>query len=181
VTASAATPSPHDVAAARALLAEHMAQVVHEEWVQHVEHDPELDRWYLRFGCDGRDAATIYFDLHQRSLHHELYFLPAPDDAARRAELHAWVLGRNHQLSRTHFSLGPDGDVYLVGRTHLAHLDHDELDHVIGAVYEATEQWFQAAVRIAYGRGGPRRPEPAPAAGVGGPGPVPPDPGRSTP
>jgi hypothetical protein len=34
----------------------------------------------VRFGCDGRDAATIYFDLHQRTLRYEVYFLPDPPD-----------------------------------------------------------------------------------------------------
>ena len=46
--------------------------------MQHVEFDPELDRWYLRFTCDGRDATTIYFDLRPRSLRYEVYFLPDP-------------------------------------------------------------------------------------------------------
>jgi hypothetical protein len=145
------TPTDAEVEAARALLAEHLLDLRAEEWVQHVEHDPEIDRWYLRFGCDGRDAATIYLELRQRSLHHELYFLPAPEDEGRRSELHAWLLRRNHQLRGTRFSVGPDGDVYLVGRTPIEHLDHAELDRLVGALYEATEQWFQAAVRIAYG------------------------------
>ena len=52
------------------------ARCASEPSVQHVEYDPELRRWYVRFGCDGRDAATIYFDLHQRTLRYELYFLP---------------------------------------------------------------------------------------------------------
>ena len=76
----------------------------------------------MRFGCDGRDAATIYFDLHQRTLRYELYFLPAPDDETRAAALHAWLLRRNHDLYGARFSLGPDGDVYLTGRVALEHL-----------------------------------------------------------
>ena len=46
--------------------------------MQTVEYDPAIPRWYVRFGCDGRDAATIYFDLHQRTLRYEVYFLPDP-------------------------------------------------------------------------------------------------------
>jgi hypothetical protein len=68
--------------------------VAGQPWVQHVEHDPEIDRWYVRFGCDGRDAATIYFDLRQRSLYHELYFMPAPDagaDGTANASLWEWL------------------------------------------------------------------------------------------
>ncbi|MGZ6967715.1 MAG: YbjN domain-containing protein, partial [Acidimicrobiia bacterium] len=117
--------------------------------VQHVEYDPELRRWYVRFGCDGRDAATIYFDLHQRTLRYEVYFLPSPEDEQRRAELNEWLLRRNHDLYAARFSLGPDGDVYLAGRLALEHLTEQELDRIIGVLFELTERWFQAAVTIA--------------------------------
>ena len=33
--------------------------VAAEEWVQHVEFDPELDRWYLRFTCEGPRERRI--------------------------------------------------------------------------------------------------------------------------
>jgi hypothetical protein len=49
------------------------------------------------------------------------------------------------------FSLGPEGDVYLVGRVALEHLSENELDRIIGVLYELTERWFQPVVRIAYG------------------------------
>ena len=54
------------------------------------------------------------------------------------------------------FSLGPDGDVYLVGRVALEHLTDEELDRIIGVLYELTERWFQPVVQLAYGR--PHRP-----------------------
>jgi hypothetical protein len=145
------TPVDADVDAAHALVDAHLwGPVLEQPSVQHVEYDPELRRWYVRFGCDGRDAATIYFDLHQRTLRYELYFLPSPEDEARRAELHGWLLRRNHDLYGARFSLGPDGDVYLTGRVALEHLTEDELDRLIGVLFELTERWFQAAVTLAY-------------------------------
>jgi hypothetical protein len=145
------TPVEADVDAAHALVDAHLWGPVREQpSVQHVEYDPELRRWYVRFGCDGRDAATIYFDLHQRTLRYELYFLPSPEDEARRAELHAWLLRRNHDLYGARFSLGPDGDVYLTGRVALEHLTEQELDRLIGVLFELTERWFQPAITIAF-------------------------------
>jgi len=153
------TPVEADVDAAHALVDAHLWGPVREQpSVQHVEYDPELRRWYVRFGCDGRDAATIYFDLHQRTLRYELYFLPSPEDEARRAELHAWLLRRNHDLYGARFSLGPDGDVYLTGRVALEHLTEQELDRLIGVLFELTERWFQPAITIAF------RPRPGDAA-----------------
>ena len=145
------TPVDADLDAAHALIDAHLwGPVRAQPSVQHVEYDPELRRWYLRFGCDGRDAATIYFDLHQRTLRYELYFLPTPENEARRAELHEWVLRRNHDLYAARFSLGRDGDVYLTGRVALEHLTEQELDRIIGVLFELTERWFQAAVSIAF-------------------------------
>jgi hypothetical protein len=97
----------------------------------------------------GRDAATIYFDLHQRTLRYELYFMPSPP--ANHLALYEWLLKRNHTMYGARFSLGPDGDVYLTGRTALEHLTTEELDRVIGVLYELTEQWFQPAIRLGFG------------------------------
>ncbi len=92
-----------------------------EPYIQTVEYDPELRRWYVRFGCDGRDATTIYFDLHQRTLRYEVYFLPDPPQ--NHLELYRFLLQRNHTMYGAKFSIGPDGDLYLVGRVALEHLD----------------------------------------------------------
>ncbi len=136
---------------AHQLLVEYLeGTIAREPWIQHVEHDPELRRWYVRFGCDGRDAATISFDLHQRTLRYELYFLPAPPEP--RIELYEWLLRRNHGLYGARFSLGPDGDVYLTGRVALEHLDAVELDRIIGVLYQLTETWFQPAIALAFRR-----------------------------
>ncbi len=138
------------------MIAAHLeGDVANEEWIQTVEYDASIPRWYVRFGCDGRDAATIYFDLHQRTLRYEVYFLPDPPlaDDHTRVELYRFCLERNHTTYGAHFSIGPDGDLYLVGRVLLEHLDVSELDRIIGACYELVERWFQPAIRIGYRRG----------------------------
>jgi hypothetical protein len=137
--------------AAHALIASHLeGDVAAQPYVQTVEYDPEIPRWYVRFGCDGRDATTIYFDLHQRTLRYEVYFLPDPP--RNQLELYRFVLERNHNLYGARFSIGPDGDLYLTGRVALEHLDTDELDRIIGVLYELVETWFQPAVRLAFRR-----------------------------
>lgn len=149
-----ARPDPALLAAATALLHDHLeGAVAAEPWVQAVEHDASIPRWYVRFGCEGRDAATIYFDLHQRSLHYEVYFLPAPpgDD---HEPLYRALLGWNHTAYGARFSIGPDGDVYLTGRVLLEHLDRAELDRIIGSIYVLTERYFPTVVRLAYPRPG---------------------------
>src|SRR5689334_24657186 len=143
---------PAFIEAKRVMIAAHLEGTVqHEPWVQAVEYDATIPRWYVRFGCDGRDAATIYFDLHQRTLRYEVYFLPDPP--ANHEALYRFMLQRNHTTYGAHFSIGPDGDCYLVGRVLLEHLDVDELDRIIGVLYELVERWFQVAICIAFRRG----------------------------
>jgi hypothetical protein len=133
------------------LIAAHLeGSVAGEEWIQTVEYDAAIPRWYVRFGCDGRDAATIYFDLHQRTLRYEVYFMPDPP--SHHEELYRFLLQRNHASYGAHFSIGPDGDVYVVGRALLEHLDVSELDRIIGVCYELVERWFQPAIRIGFRR-----------------------------
>jgi hypothetical protein len=144
---------PHELdarlQAAHELIAAHLeGPVAREAFVQTVEFDPELRRWYVRFGCDGRDATTIYFDLHQRTLRYEVYFLPDPP--SNHLELYRFLLQRNHSMYGTRFSIGPDGDLYLTGRVALEHLTTGELDRIIGVIYELVETWFQPVVRLAF-------------------------------
>ncbi|HEY3832429.1 MAG TPA: YbjN domain-containing protein [Acidimicrobiia bacterium] len=148
---AADTPDPQRYQAALALLHDHLeGSVAHEAFVQTVEFDPSIPRWYVRFGCDGRDAATIYFDLHQRSLHHEVYFLPDP--RYRHVDVYRLLLQANHQAYGTSASIAPDGELYLTGRTLLEHLDAAELDRVIGSIYTYTERWFPVVARLAFQR-----------------------------
>ncbi len=143
--------SPGEWQAKHDLIADHLEHdVAHQPFVQTVEYDADIPRWYVRFGCDGRDAATIYFDIHQRTLRTEVYFMPDPP--ARHEELYRFLLQRNHAAYGVHFAIGPDGDVYLVGRVLLEHLDTVELDRIIGACYEMVERWFQPAIRLGFDR-----------------------------
>ena len=104
-----------EAGAAYELIAAHLeGPVAAQPYVQAVEYDPELRRWYVRFTCDGRDATTIYFDLHQRTLRYEVYFLPVPP--GNHTELYTYLLRRNHTMYGARFSLSPQGDVYLMGR-----------------------------------------------------------------
>lgn len=137
---------------ATALLHRHLfGPVASEPWVQAVEHDASIPRWYVRFTCEGRDAATIYFEVHQRTLHYEVFFMPNPP--AGHEDGFRYLLRRNHSMHAAgiRFSLGPGDDVYLIGRTPLERLDEVALDGIVGALYEAVETWFAHAVAAVSG------------------------------
>ena len=97
-------------------------------------------RWYVRFTCDGRDATTIYFDLHQRTLRYEVYFLPIPPRTTSKLCTSS-CCAANHTMYGARFSIGPDGDLYLVGPGGARAPDAStELDRIIGVLYELIER-----------------------------------------
>ena len=144
---------PEAYSAAHAMLSSYLEHdVAAEEYIQAVEYDPELVRWYVRFGCDGRDAETIYFDLKARSLHYEVYFLPAP--MQNHLEIYELLLRANRGAYAVSACLDRDGEVYLMGKTLLEHLDPAEIDRIIGSTYQFTERWFPMIARLAFPKRG---------------------------
>ena len=111
-----------------------------------------------------RTRTTIYFDLHERTLRYEVYFLPLPP--VPTVALYEYLLRRNHTMYGARF-LARARRRHLPRRTRsaLEHLTEDELDRIIGVLYELTEQWFQPVVALAYGK----RAEPAPEPGGNAP------------
>ena len=153
---SAARPATRSTQAHELVAAHLEGPVAAESYIQVVEYDPELRRWYVRFTCDGRDATTIYFDLHERTLRYEVYFLPLPPE--HHLELYEFLLQaqpldvRRALLARARRRRVPRrvGSRSSTSRS-------SELDRIIGVLYELTERWFQPVVKLAYGSGPARK------------------------
>ena len=144
---------------AHELVAAHLeGPVAAESYIQVVEYDPELRRWYVRFTCDGRDATTIYFDLHQRTLRYEVYFLPLPPE--HHLELYEFLL-RAQPLDVRRALLARARRRRLPRRaaSRSSTSRSSELDRIIGVLYELTERWFQPVVEARVRQRDPR-PEP---------------------
>src|SRR3984893_13268012 len=71
-------------------------------------------RWYLRFKGEEKDFITVWFTLRQRTLHHEVQFMPAPEE--NKVEVFSYLMRRNTELYGMAFCLGTEDAVYLVGR-----------------------------------------------------------------
>jgi hypothetical protein len=117
-------------------------------------------RWYLRFAGEEKDFITVWLTLRQRTLHHEVQFMPAPEH--NRDEVLAYLLRRNTELYGMAFCLGTEDAVYLVGRVPAALVDEDELDRIAGSSIMYVDDHFPTAMTLAhpdvYRR---RRPRPA--------------------
>lgn len=105
-------------------------------------------RWYLRLQGDDKDFITIWLTLGQRTLRYETYVMPAPEDNVEAVM--AMLLRRNDQLVGAHFSIGAEDAVYLRGELPDRALSLDELDRVIGTMYQAVESNFRPLLQLAF-------------------------------
>lgn len=117
-----------------------------------VEYAEEVEgRWAVRMRQEARDATTVWFTVGERSLEFEAYVLPEP---RAPAEVHRLALKRNARAWRCFFALDAENAVVLRGRLAAERVTVQELDRVLGEVYETIELTFRPMVRAGF----PRRP-----------------------
>ncbi len=113
-----------------------------------VEYAEEVDgRWAVRMRQDVRDATTVWFDVGERSLTFEAYVIPSP---LSPQEVHRQALVRNARAWRCFFALDGEGAVVLRGRLAADMVTVDELDRVLGEVFETIELAFRPMVRSGF-------------------------------
>jgi hypothetical protein len=104
-------------------------------------------RWAVRMRQETREATTVWFDVGERSLWFEAYFMPAP---IVPGEVHRQALARNMRVWRCFFAVDGEGAIVLRGRLAAAHVTLDELDRVLGEVYETVEVSFRPMIRAGF-------------------------------
>src|ERR1043166_7467117 len=78
----------------------------------------------------------------EHALRIEAFVMRQPDE--RREELWAWLLQRNARMYVVAFAIDKVGDVYLTGRVSRHAVTSDELDRILGAVLEYSDENFDA-------------------------------------
>lgn len=139
---------------------QHVADVAElvEEWlwrqlsenpaVLAVDREPDEHRWYLRLRGEEKGTFAIWWTLRQRTLHFETYVLPAPEE--NHAAVYELVLRRNAKIFGAAFSIGDEDAVYLAGRLPIDQVSEQELDRVLGTLWEWVERTFRPAMRLAF-------------------------------
>jgi hypothetical protein len=113
-----------------------------------VEFDPAERRWFVRVTGEEKDVSTVRFTLRQRTLHHETFLLPAPEE--NHARCYEYLLRRNHELYGLAFEIGEEDAVFLAGQIDGRAVTVDELDRILGSTYAAVERCFPQALRIGF-------------------------------
>ena len=113
-----------------------------------VEYSEELEgRVAVRMRQQVRDATTVWFEVGERSLRFEAYFMPAP---MAPGEVHRQALVRNMGLWRVFFAVDEEGAIVLRGRMAADRITLEELDFVLGEIYETVEIAFKPMIRSGF-------------------------------
>lgn len=111
-----------------------------------VEYSEELEgRWAVRMKQKTRDATTVWFHPRVRSLEYEAYVLPVPEGSTA---VYQFALAKNQQAWRALFALDSEGGLVLRGRLPADRVTHEELDRVLGEIYESIEVAFRPLIRM---------------------------------
>ncbi len=114
-----------------------------------ISRDEEIPRrWYARLEGEERDVTTIWLTLGQRTLKYETYFLPAPE--VNREQLFELLLRRNYDLVGAQFGIGPEEAIFLTGELPFHAVDEDELDRILGSIWEFVERYWRAALKLGF-------------------------------
>jgi hypothetical protein len=124
-------------------------QLAENPVVAAVERDETGERrWFVRVHGEQKDVFSIWFHLRQRTLHYETYVMPAPEED--HATFFEHLLRRNRGLYGAAFVVGDEDAIFLAGQLANQCVDDDELDRVLGSLYQWVEQFFQPALRIGF-------------------------------
>jgi hypothetical protein len=123
-----------------------------DEWaassLEHVERIPDERRWLVRLRGEDKTFITVWLTLGERTLQYETYFMPAPEEDV--ASCYEYLMRVNLRLYGMRFAIGDEDAVYLCGQIPLRFLDAEELDHIVGASYAYSEQYFRSALSIGF-------------------------------
>ena len=113
-----------------------------------VEYAEDVEgRWAVRMRQETRDATTVWFDVGERSLSFEAYVLPEP---LAPAEVHRQAMIRNLRGWRCFFATDAENAIVLRGRLSAEQVSLEELDRVLGEIYETIELAFRPMVRAGF-------------------------------
>lgn len=108
-------------------------------------------RWAVRMRQTVRDATTVWWTVGDYTITAQAYVLPAP--SGDPSSVYRLALVRNHSSWRAHFALDREGSLVIRGRLDRDRARFEDLDVLLGEIYQMVESSFRPLVRIAFGTG----------------------------
>lgn len=111
------------------------------------EHEGRLG---VRMTQQVRDFTTVWFATGERTVRVEAYVLPVP--AKGRDEVYRQCLVRNLGTRLVRFAIGASGEILLTAVVPSSQVSEEELELVLGEIYELIEVSFRSLVSAGFAR-----------------------------
>lgn len=127
-------------------VANHLAALLEAEGLEHER--PEPNRFVIVLPGQAKLRTTVSVSVGPQALVINAFVARRPDENAEG--VYRWLLQQNTGLLGLAFALDSLGDIYLVGRIPVAGLGPEDLDRLLGSVLRASDDSFNAILRLGF-------------------------------
>ena len=110
--------------------------------------EPQPDQFFVKLPGTHKLFTNCWLIVGQHALLIEAFVCRQPDE--NHQEFYAFLLRRNARTFAVSFALDKAGDVYLVGRIPLAGITADEVDRLLGATLQYSDETFDLLLEIGF-------------------------------
>ena len=130
-------------------VAGHLAELLEAEGIEHERPDP--NRFVIVLPGRAKLRTTVSMTIGHQALVINAFVARRPDENAEG--VYRWLLQQNTRLLGIAFALDTLGDIYLAGRIPVGGLGPDDLDRLLGSVLRASDESFNAILRLGFASG----------------------------
>jgi hypothetical protein len=110
--------------------------------------EPHTGQFFVKLPGTHKLFTNCWLVVGEHSLLVEAFVCRKPDE--NHDAFHQWLLRRNSKMFAVSFAVDEAGDVYLVGRLPLAAVTADEVDRILGAVLQYSDESFDTLLEIGF-------------------------------
>jgi hypothetical protein len=110
--------------------------------------EPQPGQFFVKLPGTHRLFTNCWLIVGQHGLLVEAFVCRQPDE--NHQEFYAFLLRRNAKTFAVSFAIDKAGDVYLVGRLPLAAVTPEDVDRILGAVLQYSDETFDLLLEIGF-------------------------------
>ncbi len=110
--------------------------------------EPHPEQFFVKLPGTNKLFTNCWLVVGQHGLLVEAFVCRKPDE--NHDEFHSWLLRRNSKTFAVSFAIDSSGDVYLVGRLPLSCVTVEDVDRLLGAVLEYSDESFNTLLEIGF-------------------------------
>ena len=128
-----------------------IAKEVIEEFLS--SHDLDFDQpnsstFFITLPGEKKLETQCALIIGDHSLTISAFVIRKPDE--NTAAVHEWLLQKNSSMYSVSYSINELGDIYLVGRLPLAAVTEQEIDRILGAVLQYSDNSFNILLEMGF-------------------------------